>query len=83
MMKKNSKYHNLVITYDRRIIQTPMETKDVFKTFPMIVSDFQTDSFFPSTKSKISFSVTKLKFLKITAAINRDITGGADPSTHF
>ena len=33
----------------------------------------QTDSFFPNTKSKISFSVTKLKFLIIAAAINGDM----------
>ena len=47
-----------------------------FKTFPicyLILVD-QTHSFFSITESKISFSVTKLKFLIIAVAINRDMT---------
>ena len=34
----------------------------------------QIDSFCPNTNSKISFSVTKFKFLIIAAAINKDFT---------
>ena len=71
MLKKMSKHHYFVTTYDRGIIKN--HWIGLLKNFLYLIYVGQTDSFCPNTKSKMSFSVTKWKFQIIAAAINRDI----------
>ena len=60
MIKKISKHHNFVTTYDREITQRPLKTS--CKDLSMVqIHVGQTDSFRPNSKSKISFSVKNLK----------------------